>query len=101
MTALHSEMVGGCFRKAPLKVMRSLNFLQDLSSGFYPERVEITSTESICSIVPLTVTDAFNYNIFQFDFLPAGNPLSRCATWTQSGCNQGCGHGPLGNVVFV
>lgn len=26
--------------------------------------------------------------------------LSRCPIWTQSGCNQGCGHNPLGNNVF-
>jgi hypothetical protein len=46
ITALHSERVGRCFRKASTKGMRFLNFSEDFGTGFYPERVENTSTES-------------------------------------------------------
>ena len=46
MTAMHSEKVGRCFRKASVKGMHFLNLPQDFGTGFYPERVENTSTES-------------------------------------------------------
>src|SRR6267143_3347950 len=56
MTATHSEKVGRCFRNASMKGMRFLNFSQDFGSGFYPERVEFTSTEST--------------SLYSFTFLP-------------------------------
>ena len=47
MTALHSEQVGRCFTMASVKRIRFLNFSQAFGSGFYPEGVENTSTDSI------------------------------------------------------
>jgi hypothetical protein len=46
MTAMHSEKSIRCFRKASMKGMHFLNLPQDFGTGFYPERVENTSTES-------------------------------------------------------
>jgi hypothetical protein len=47
MTAMHSEKVGRCFRKASMKGTHFLILPQDFGSSFYPRRVENTSTESI------------------------------------------------------
>ncbi len=46
MTALHSEQVGRRFTKASAKRVRFLKFSRAFGSGFYPEGVENTSTES-------------------------------------------------------
>src|SRR6266403_6183454 len=56
MTAMHSEKVGRCFRKASTKGMRFLNFSQDFGPGFYAERVEITSAESTIFMCASVVT---------------------------------------------
>ncbi len=47
MTALHSEQVGRRFTKTSAKRIRFLNFSRAFGSGFYPEGVENTSTDSI------------------------------------------------------
>jgi hypothetical protein len=46
MPALHSEQVGRRFTKALAKRIRFLKFSRAFGSGFYPEGVENTSTES-------------------------------------------------------
>jgi len=46
MTAMHSEKVGRCFRKASTKGMRFLSSSQAFGSSFYPERAENAGTES-------------------------------------------------------
>jgi len=47
VTALHSEEVGRCFTKPPVKRISFLNFSQDFGSGFHTEGVENRSTRSI------------------------------------------------------